>query len=251
MSNKELKIKLFSYYAANLSIYRPGYKDLFMCPVCLNLFSRDDLNPRPPNPPKISLAHAPPKSLGGKPVALSCTDCDTRIGAECDRQVKYEKDAIDDLENKRVRKATFVSAKGRRLPIELEIDGNKVIFYNRPGMPSEQYRKRVKQISDEYASGIPPFEFSLETEGHKRELDKWLISQLYSAFLIMFRRFGYEYALNPNVEDIRRVLNDKGKAEKYKNAIITIHEKTSVGSFNPPIVGIRTTPKDQQCFFVP
>jgi len=195
------------------------------------------------------LAHAPPKAVGGRLTTLACTECDNRIGAECDRQVKYEKDAFDDFENKTIRKATFVSANGTRIEVELNIDGSKKLMYNRPGMPVEQFRKIWKQISDEYASGAP-FKFSIETEEHKRELNKWLTSQLYSAFLIMFYHFGYEYVLNPNVADIRQVLNGEKDAEKYKTAVRSVHEKTAQQPISSPIVGIQTAPKDQQCFLI-
>lgn len=246
MSNRERKLKLFSYYAANLSIYRPEFKDQFMCPVCQRMFSRADLDA---SPPKISLAHAPPKAVGGRLTTLACTECDNRIGAECDRQVKYEKDAFDEFETKTVGKVTFVSAKGTRLEAEMKIDGGDIYMYNRPGMSVGQYRKIWKQISDEYASGAP-FKFSIETREHKRELDKWLTSQLYAAFLVMFYHFGYEYVLTPNADSVRRVLNGEENAEKYKNAAITVSEKTSPESFSSPIVSIQTTPMDLQCFLI-
>jgi hypothetical protein len=249
MSNREQKLTLFSYYAANLSIYHPDYKDQFMCPLCQRIFSKEDLDA---HPPKISVAHAPPDAIGGRLKTLACTECDNKIG-ECDRQVKYEKDAADDFENKIIKNAVFISSKGTRLPCELDIKKDKlehtsVLVVNKPRMPSEHYRKIAERVRDDYSSGAP-FEFTIETESHKREPDRWLISQIYAAFLIMFYHFGYEYALNTNVKDIRRALND-GDILKYKNAIISIHKKTSPEPISRPVINIQTTPKDLQCFLV-
>lgn len=217
-----------------------------MCPVCQRIYSREDLDA---SPPKISLAHAPPRAVGGKLTTLACTECDTRIGAECDRQVKYEKDALGDFDNKTVKKATFVSAKGTRRDVEMKIDGNEISMYNRPGMPAEQFQKNWRQISREYGS-VTPIEFSIETQEPKVELDKWLLSNLYSAFLVMFYYFGYEYILNPNVTVIRQILNNEASSLNYKNAVISVHRKSPHQLVSLPIVSILTDPKDQQCFLI-
>ena len=249
MSDRDLKLKLFSYYATNLSIYHPEYRDQFMCPACKKVFSREDLFV---HPPKISLAHAPPSSIGGKLVTLACTKCDNEIG-KCDRQVKYEKDAIEDFENGIVRDAVMVSSKGTRLPCRLEIKDKsgeiKVIVVNKPGMPLEHYRKIAKKFKDDYLSGAP-YDGSIETISHKREPDKWLISQIYSALLIMFYHLGYEYVLNSNANGIREALENDRDILKYKNSIISIHEKTSPEKITRPTIGILTNPKNMQCFII-
>jgi len=249
MSKKKLKSKLFTYYSSNLSIYRPCYKDQFMCPSCQRVFSRKDLEV---HPPKISLAHAPPSSVNGRLTTLACTECDNRIG-ECDRQAKYEKDADEDLQSRIVRNAIFRSSRGTKLPCQLEIPRNKsrhveIFVVNKPGMPLEDYRVIVERIRDDYSSGAP-YEFSIETRAPKREPDKWLISQIYSAMLIMFYYFGYEYALNSNINDIRQALIG-GNILKYKNAIISVNDKTSSESINKPAVSIWRDPKELQCFIV-
>ena len=80
--------------------------------------------------------------------------------------------------------------------------------------------------------------------------EKWVASQLYSALLIMFKIFGYEYILSPNFEDIRKALLGKGALMDYKNSILTVHN-TSAGKLpNFPYLGIQTTPKDLQCFYI-
>lgn len=250
MSKKERKKKLFSYYAANLSIYCPEYKDQFMCPLCQRVFSREDLLA---HPPKISLAHAPPSAVDGTLTTLACTECDNKIG-ECDRQVKYEKDAAEDFENRIVKDAIFISANGTRLPCRLEIDDDKcddinIYVVNKPGMPLEHYLKIAERIKGDYSSRASPYDFSIETEAPKRDLKKWLTSQIYASLLIMFYYFGYEYVLNPNIDDMRRSLKGD-EILKYKNIIISIHEKTSPEQILRPAVSIWTIPKDLQCFLV-
>jgi len=78
---------LFSIFSKNLSIYMPEYEDHFLCPVCKNLFARNDLK-------KLSLAHIIPESLGGRQTTLACSRCDNRIGHDFDWHRSKEKEIL-------------------------------------------------------------------------------------------------------------------------------------------------------------
>jgi hypothetical protein len=78
MSKRSNREASFDLFAKNLSLYYPKYKDQFICPLCTNLFTREDLHS---HPPKLSLAHAPPQAIDGKIVALACAKCDNMVGA--------------------------------------------------------------------------------------------------------------------------------------------------------------------------
>jgi hypothetical protein len=244
MSNREWKERYFARCIANLSIYRPECKGQFMCPVCQKMLSLNDLGS------KICIAHAPPEAVNGKPVTLACTDCEKR-SSKWDRQVKYEKDMFDRSEKKVVKNITFVSESGTRLPCDLKLnekDPNKIIA--RSTLPLDQLQKVSKKMEADRASDGTLNLFLDTTKFQKKDLNSYVASHLYSAFLIMFSRFGYEYALSSNVEDIRRVLVGEENAEKYAHAIITTHDKTPLESISSPTVSIQTAPKDLQCFIV-
>jgi hypothetical protein len=84
--------------------------------------------------------------------------------------------------------------------------------------------------------------------GDKVKIDEWIATHLYSALLIMFHRFGYEYVLSPNVDDIRSVINGKGDPLKYNTAIRDIRTVSNSCPYSQPAVCILTNPI--QCFSI-
>ncbi len=244
MSTKKYKQKLFSDYAANLSIYLPEYSDQFMCPICRRVFSRHDLDG---HTPKISLAHAPPKSVGGKPRSLACTDCDNRIG-DFDRHVKYEKDSFDKFEEE-VTKKILRSPNDKKLEIEIKTKDNTIsALYAINKIPPEHFRKKSEEFMKYYPTEACGF--SMEDGSPKLDLDKWHTSLLYTAFLVMFSRFGYEYALSQNIESLRKVLNGNEAIGKYRKSIFAVYERSIPGVLSPPIISILTVPADMRCFAI-
>jgi hypothetical protein len=215
-----------------------------MCPVCQKMFLPNDLGS------KICIAHAPPEAVNGKPVTLACTDCEKR-SSKWDRQVKYEKDMFDRYEKKVVKNVTLVSDNGTRLPCDLkfnEKDPAKIIAWST--LPPDQLRKVSKKMEADRALDGSLNLFLDTTKFQKKDLNSYVASHLYSAFLIMFSRFGYEYVLSSNAEDIRRVLIGEENAEKYEKAIIATHNKTPPESISSPTISIQIAPKNLQCFII-
>jgi len=242
MNVKWFKQTHFSRYAANLSIYHPEYQETFMCPICQRTFLRSDLNLQPP---RISIAHAPPGAVDGIATTLSCTECE-KISSKWDRQVKFEKEMHEAIKNKAIKNATLVSKNGTRLPGNLKFKENDIIDIS-PNLPSEQLQKVSKMLRDE-ESATGPLILTARLPKSPMIKKHYVASHLHSAFLIMFSRFGYEYALSPNVEDIRKVLIETENAEKYEKSIIAVHKPYE--SILSPKISIQTKPKDLQCFII-
>ena len=89
-----LRKKLFDKYSANLHLLhdngllphlRLPHNQTFICPVCLNPFSVDDLDTTKEN--HLTLEDVPPKSLGGKPTILTCKVCNNTAGQQIDVQL--------------------------------------------------------------------------------------------------------------------------------------------------------------------
>ena len=61
------------------------------CPICLTPFSEAQVT----SGTGVTLEHAPPKTLGGKIVCLTCADCNNR-GSRLDKLAMMDKKARDD-----------------------------------------------------------------------------------------------------------------------------------------------------------
>ena len=61
------------------------------CPICLVPFAEDDVR----SGRGVTLEHAPPKTLGGKVVCLTCEPCNSRASATSDQAVRKSKSPPD------------------------------------------------------------------------------------------------------------------------------------------------------------
>src|SRR5262249_5365569 len=75
----EKRKRLFDLFSANLSLYLPEHAGMFACPLCMYLFTRDDLTD---SSPALTFAHYIPHFCGGKlgDCTLACAECNSGIG---------------------------------------------------------------------------------------------------------------------------------------------------------------------------
>ena len=102
-----IRQKIFSAYSANIinickiKKWQVGYlgekgeylkvKKPYICPICELLFQEESLNQNSSNP--LTLEDVPPKKLGGKPIILTCKNCNNKLGG-----TKLDSQLIWDLE---------------------------------------------------------------------------------------------------------------------------------------------------------
>ena len=59
---------------------------LYICPLCLRGYTKIALSQNVPNP--LTIEHVPPESLGGKPLLLTCKECNNTSGHLSDSILK-------------------------------------------------------------------------------------------------------------------------------------------------------------------
>jgi len=57
--------------------------DAFICPLCMNIINVEDKD-------KITLEDVPPESVGGKPILVTCADCNNTLGGRVDNYLYNE-----------------------------------------------------------------------------------------------------------------------------------------------------------------
>lgn len=210
--------KLFSIYSKNLSFYRPNLQDKFLCPVCQDIFSQEDLQPEKL---VIALAHVVPESIGGKLLTLVCGRCDNTEGHEHDIHLATEKKFFDEKkQNKTEIYGFFKPEECRGINIMIDFAGMRephphMSIFNPPGIPLAVWRSYVQQL--DHTPG--EHKFSLEFKGPALDLEKRNRSLIYAAFLMMFYQFGYEYVLSENGNYLRQVIAGELQSPDFKNAI--------------------------------
>ncbi len=91
MSDKKArKLKLFNQGSAALENLNPEWQGLYACPICERAFTVDALESG-----DLTLEHAPPKSVGGRDITLTCQQCNSGAGHTVDAQVRRREDLKD------------------------------------------------------------------------------------------------------------------------------------------------------------
>jgi len=175
----------------------------------MGLFSRDDLK-------NISLAHIIPKSMGGRLMTLACSKCDNRIGHDYDRHLSQEKEVLRQIKKKGLYcKLNYGSEKyGIIFEGHLSNNGHLDIHIKPPdNVPSNIWTTRMDGLCD---AKNGHFQINIDLFNPERRN----LSYIYSSFLFMFSKLGYEYIFSPNVDSIRQVL--MGDYSSLKNHQLVI-----------------------------
>jgi hypothetical protein len=184
-------------------------RQLYVCPLCIRGFDVNALAAR-----VLSLEHVPPRSIGGKPLALTCRDCNSTAGHRIDAAGS----AYEHLAS--LTEAMFRSGENVRgtatlhlnelPPINVEYDAsvgdlklNVMRDRNNPTV-FERHFATVERAIQDGTSGDFKFRFTPNTRVHARRA---LVSHLRAAYLVLFAGLGYRYALSTRLALVREQLS--------------------------------------------
>ncbi len=191
-SAPEKRERLFKVFAANLTSHDPSVKDVFVCPLCLDVHSPMSLLGKDP---KLSLEHCVPKSLGGTSLTLTCKNCNNSFGKAIDSHLKNKIAAEDAFQGL-----------GGTVDGKFSIEGNAIrcnIGFGRGDGKNISLQTIVKASDSraiDAAFGIveqrikcnETFRGTISfSPGYAENL--WKVALVKAAFLLMFRQFGYSY----------------------------------------------------------
>jgi hypothetical protein len=120
--NTNKKFGLFKRFSQNLEWvkehpsvkFEPDFSNGIICPLCFEVYFEKDLDNKLKN--HLTLEDMPPKSLGGKPLALTCKSCNNKSGHDLDAHL-FEKLLTIDV------KSFLPNSKAQTT---FELNGNKV-----------------------------------------------------------------------------------------------------------------------------
>lgn len=204
-----LRKKLFDRYSANLHLlhdngllphlYLP-HKQTFICPVCLNPFSVDDLDTTKEN--HLTLEDVPPKSLGGKPTILTCKVCNNTAGQQIDVQLFNRMFDID--KRKFIPGSNFharFSQNGETTQGEVTVHDDGTIKVK------QSYKHNKNDKLDNFVSAISPSKgnplMNIEFYPTKFSFKRLDVALLKSAYLQCFEKYGYAFITDPIFDQVR------------------------------------------------
>lgn len=265
-SNSIKRLKLFKLFSQNLEwvkehpeiSFKPDFTNGYICPLCLELFEEKDLDITLKN--HLTLEDVPPQSLGGKPVTLTCKDCNSKSGHILDIHLLnkiLEIDASQFLPNSKTKVKYKIS--NNQINGFLETDENGTVNINLQTENShpkesnafmrEMFAPNTRKNQNIYQDSIlgnryksPIFNIEMQRNSNERKAE---IALLRIGYLLAFSIFGYGFLINSGLYKVR---------EQIKNPDKEILPKVFWLPFEFPIenegINIVTLPKELRCFLV-
>jgi len=204
--------KLFQKFSDNLHLLVKNelvrkielkYEKTYICPICLNQFCEDDLREKSKN--RLSLEDAPPKSLKGSQIALTCKSCNNICGHQIDFHLTERMRELDFRE--RIEGAT---QQGKFKALDKAVLGgirvleNKVTqaYHHEKANNPKELKEYLEIVSNNVGKDIVKFE-PKPTKVNAKYLQ---IALLKSAYIMMFAKFGYSLILNHEYDRVREQL---------------------------------------------
>ncbi len=261
---RRIKEKIYNIYSENLSWVKehpaislsPDFTEGYICPLCLDFFSRKDLSQESANP--LTFDHNPPASLGGKQGVLTCRKCNSEAGHKLDGHLLKRLEDIDFFEFMPYsKKQAILDNKGNKVSSVISIDSQGIFNINVD-------RKNSKP---EYADGFfsnytvtkyNPF-LNFDTLGQEDEVRYDFnmkvcdrsnerhaeVALLKIAYLYAFQKFGNGFIINPNLSKVREQILNPEKEILPRPFWIKYNFPAEVLGLN-----IINKPTDLQCFLV-
>lgn len=179
----------------------PSDADWYLCPLCLDgMFTVDELDTG-----RLTVEHAPPKSLGGREVALTCKTCNNFAGskfdAEAQKQDRLQKFFSGESGVPEIGTLTFGEATTR---VEMHINGHSSIFA--AGIPKinnptdlEVMEKKWDALHETQDTDSK-FTF---TPRIRHSPNRARVSWARTAYLTAFAIFGWKYILRSTLQPLR------------------------------------------------
>ncbi|QVL31254.1 hypothetical protein KIH39_20765 [Telmatocola sphagniphila] len=252
-SAAEKRQKLFEVNSAGMAALGMGEPDTFVCPLCVKVFTKDDLKPiGTPKVPefRLTLAHIIPEALGGRLCTLACKDCNNGVGKALEAALK-EQFVVEDA----------VKGTGKlraRLAGDFGNVGVEVSFPGDGGQPWQL--EPVARISNPvHAASLDKMLEGTEANpqaGPRSELKFEYKHQpgvvgaaLYHvAYLMMFHYFGYPFVASPLGHQLRAQFREPDKdilpryfpvpPEDWVAANVDAARKHAVVLIQEPYIGI-------------
>jgi hypothetical protein len=225
--NVRMKFAAFEAIAARLQAIEPSRPaDTILCPICLGSFGREAITSG-----ALTKEHILPESLGSAAWTLGCCRCNSdskrNIESHLTKLLRYE-DVMAGLSGDAVRGRIRAGDGEQRVQVKIEKAGPTVTLIGEPGTDRSPASRNLIRVLE---SGVPSFQLSVYG-GCDRRLAN--LSLLKSAYLYMFREFGYDYILRPQLDVVRRQLRCPGEEIIPRAAIFRFSEA-------PPMRGERVT----------
>jgi len=215
MNKTELKRQYFQKGAYALRRVTSIDQDCYCCPLCKRLFI-----PQAIEAGALTLEHAPPEKVGGRPLALTCKECNSISGYSVDAAVVSRKKLFDAAKAITGQKRDYEGRASLKMgdeSINVKIEVHEGSISIKPPKKIndpkklDAYKAYMMYLHDEGRWNGEEFQITPNVR-YDQKYSK--IGDLKTAFIVCFAFFGYTFVLNKRLTPVREQII------KYKNEVI-------------------------------
>lgn len=179
--------------------------ECYVCPLCLRGFGVAALETN-----ALTLEHAPPESIGGRAVCLTCSDCNHWSGSEIDHHMLNAERAIAFNRGEDVSVRGSITLSGVKQKGQMSFRSGQMIWQgvpraNRPGV-TEDFVQAMTELVALGRDGMGTrIDAELDLGFDERRVN---LGWARAAYLIAFAALGYRYILQPSLDSLRAQIAD-------------------------------------------
>jgi len=248
--------RIFEIFATNLTYVRNLYnlkiggetsngkiveikEPLYICPLCLRGYTKIALSQNIPNP--LTLEDVPPKSLGGKPLILTCKECNSRSGSLLDGVLKKH------LQSQRFFKLSPGSKVEGKVSINkmspvrsmIRVGENKEFFF-KVNDKNYMVKKHLHELQTNMAGC--KIDFTVNIPNRKNAA----AAILRVGYLLAFNYLGNLMLLSPNIHKITEQISHPDQKILPHSSVMSINKDEG---FKSGLYFLKE-PENCRCFFV-
>ncbi len=254
--SKDTREKIFDVFATNLTNVKTllGLKlsgelpdgtiteinqPMYICPLCLRGYTKVALDQSFHNP--LTIEDVPPKSLGGKPLLLTCKECNSKGGYLLDSVLKQHLQSQGFLKlspgSKVLGKVSVNNLSSVNSLIKL---GENREFFFQVDVKNYMVKKHIQEFQSSGSGGNINFTVNIPNRTNVAP------AILKIGYLLAFNYLGNLMLLSPNIEKIVRQINNPEQKILPHTSVTKINkdEHYKEGLY------FLTSPENYRCFFV-
>jgi hypothetical protein len=193
LRDQQKKQAWFNQGVEALQRARPGAPRLYCCPLCIRGFD---------TPLDLSFEDVPPKSIGGKPLVLTCRLCNNTFGHRLDAHIRSGRDLLEIQAGNReafvkvTHSGHTIAAKARFSAGRLELGG---LPEHSDPRAHQAFFANLERLAETKSRD---WGFTLEL-GYRHSPRKETVAWLRMAYLYAFAALGYRFVMRPELDVIR------------------------------------------------
>lgn len=199
--------RLFDYYAGDLRRFAPKFANHFGCPLCHRALEKvsalEDV---------VAEEHIVPEQLGSRMITVTCRQCNSQDGGKLDAHLIQR-----------------VLLEARKRPAKIRMKVGRATMGGEMILPADSrapihFRGVRKQSDPRQVEQIKRLIESKKKIGLKANLgyneNRSLVALVRSAYLLMFRTFGYRYVLDRSGLAVRKQIQNPVERTPVLNGIM-------------------------------